>query len=92
MPRAPFIREGMQDALPEQGKTSPAESYTLQKFELIYFPLDDPIALWQSQPSEHSSFVALDTAHKGEEFSDARGTHGFPPALKGCVAKIKLIW
>jgi hypothetical protein len=30
----------MQDALPEQGKTSPAESHTLQKFELIHFPLD----------------------------------------------------
>jgi hypothetical protein len=55
-------------------------------------PSTGPVTYGKRESGHNRGFVALDTAHKGEEFSDARGTHGFPPALKGCVAKIKLIW
>jgi hypothetical protein len=60
----------VEDTLAQQGKSGPAESHTLQKFQFIDTSLDDAIALRQGQTSQDSGFVALNATDHALQFTN----------------------
>jgi len=70
------------------GKSGSAIRLLLDEFEAIDVPFHRPRTIGKRESGHNRGFVALDTAGKGEEFSDARGTHVFEPALKSLTAVV----
>jgi hypothetical protein len=77
-----------QKALLQVGKPSSARGLPFDEFESIDMPFHRPCTVGKRQSRQNRRFVPLETASKGEEFSDARCPHVFEPALKSLTAVV----
>lgn len=70
------------------GKLGSTICLPFDEFEAVDMPLHGPGTVGQRESREDRRFVPLDAASKGEEFSDARRTHIFEPALKSLTTVV----
>jgi hypothetical protein len=77
-----------QEAVLQVGKPSSAIRLPFDEFEAIDVSFHGTRTIRERQSRQNRRFVPLDTASKGEKFSDARRTHVFQPAIKSLTALV----
>src|SRR6266516_2318178 len=77
-----------QEAMLQVRKPCSTIGLPFDEFESIDMSFHRSCAVGKCQSRQNCRFIPLDTASKGEQFSDARGTYVFEPGVKSLTAVV----
>lgn len=66
----------------QQSESCPTIAHALDEFELVHFPLNQPIVLRKRESGLHRCFVSFHTSNKTLEFANLAGSYPFEPVVE----------
>ncbi len=66
----------------QQSESCPTIAHALDEFELVHFPLNQPIVLRKRESGSHRCFVSFHTSNKTLEFANLAGSYPFESVVE----------